>query len=95
MQILIPHTLKLFLKNDFEILKLISQDNDVTTFNNQLEYLLDMAELRVRDATLGAGVSVPVRTSGFKAESHTEWVSHILSTELLALVWSTQSRSSN
>jgi hypothetical protein len=40
------------LASDFAGLRLISLENEVATFTNQLEYLLDMAELRIRDAAM-------------------------------------------
>jgi hypothetical protein len=37
---------------DFHRAKIITLDNDVATANNRIEYLLDMAEMRIRDAAL-------------------------------------------
>jgi hypothetical protein len=37
---------------DFRRAKNIALDDDVTTANNRIEYLLDQAELRIRDAAL-------------------------------------------
>lgn len=40
------------LNNDFSTLALIVQDDEISTANNKIEFLLDTAEVRLRDASL-------------------------------------------
>jgi hypothetical protein len=47
-----PSDVHRLMEGDFQRMAGISQDNEVSTANNRIEYLLDTAEKRIRDTAL-------------------------------------------